>query len=256
MAWGSQFFRPLGGGSTPAPAPQPDPFQTAYNTYLTGAQPTLQQITLGQDADRRNLGYNFAKEGISAGGLRNSYESAMGDLGVQSGSNAIDLAAIPRQMDYQSLLQSLAQQMLGVSNDTAESGAAQKLASLRSDAVANGASQGYGFRSGKEFNARDLANTLAGNSIQFNRENAGYVENKAQLQDRKAQLELEAGNLGMKPAQLRAQLDNSLAMLGLNTAMTTDDLLDGLRKGDLQALAIYNAAIQAGGQYATAVKGG
>ncbi len=256
MAWGNPQGQ-AGFGPTTSPSggvQTPDPYTTAYNTYLTGAQPDLQQIQLDQDAARRNMGYNFAKQGLSAAELQNQYGMSMGDLAQQSGDNAIQLGAIPRQMDYQSLLQSLAGQMLGVSNDSAQSQSAQQLASLRSGAVANGAAQSQGFRTGKDFNARDLANTLAGNSIQFNRENAGYIENKAQLQDRKAQLELEAQNLGMKPAQLKTQLDNSLAMLGLNTQMTSDDLLDGLRKGDLTALSIYNSIIQSAGQYATATK--
>jgi hypothetical protein len=248
---GGAYYGDPSGGQQVAPA-QPSPFQTAYNTYITGQGPALNQIALGQAGDQRNLGFTYAKQGVTAGGLQNDYAANMGDAQYNLANNALQQGAIPRQTDYQNLLEQLASQMLGVNQDQAQSQAQQQQRQLTSQSVANGATMGNGLRLGTASIQRDLANTMQGNQIGYNREFAGEEENKAQLADRAKQLQLEATNLGMKPAQLSAQLNNSLALLGLNTAMNAGDLMDGLAKGDLQAQAIYYAAIQAAGQYATA----
>ncbi len=241
-------------GATGYSAPTPTPFQSAYDTYINSgqAQNAFDQLQLQTNANNRNLGATYAKQGLTAGGLQNDFAGSMGDLNYQLGTNAINQGAIPRQTAYQNLLEQLAGQMLGVNQDQAQSQAQQQQRQLTSQAVAAGATMGNGLRMGTASVQRDLANTLQGNQIGYNREFAGEEENKAQLADRSKQLQLEADNLGMKPAQLTAQLNNSLALLGLNTFMTAGDLMDGLAKGKLDAQAIYYAAIQAAGQYATA----
>ena len=65
---------------------------------------------------------------------------------------------------------------------------------------------------------------------------------------------MTADRLGMKSGELKSQLDNVLAKLGLNHAMSTEDLLDGLANNDLQAKQLLMQILGQAGQYATASK--
>lgn len=273
MAWGNSLIPTVMGGThaaytQPAPAPvTTSPFQAATNAYLAAAQPDLAKLQLQNNGFNRNMGFAYQGQGLQQQQLQNQYQSQLGDVNAQLGSNAISQAGADRLIPYYDQLSGLADQTLasqmrdfGVQEDQSRLVSRKDQAANISDATSRGAITAPGTGQQRGFIDESLTNSLRSimegknqATIGNTKEKLGYEENKAKARDQKAQLVLEAQNLGTKPEQLRASLQNGLAQLGLQTMMTVDDLMDGLAQNNLQALSIYNSAIQQGGQYATAV---
>lgn len=222
----------------PAPPPPPSPLQTAFGAYLGASQPDLLSLQLSNNAYNRGIGYAYQGQGLDAGGLNLNYQSQLGDVNTQIGQNRIDLAAAQRQIPYLNRMQELANQAMGMKAGT-------DTRNLNSTAAAQGAFVSQGANDQRRDIYGNLANSLATSNTQ-------YDERRSAATDSASKLQMEADNLGLKPGQLKAQLDNGLAKLGLNTAMSVDDLMDGLAKNDLTALKIYYSILQSAQQYAGA----
>lgn len=216
-------------------APKPTPLQTAAGAYQAAAMPDLLQLQLSNNAYTRGLGYAYQGQGLDAGGMNLDYQSQLGDVNTQIGQNAVDLAAANRQIPYLNKMQELGQQLLGLQ-------AGKDTRSLNSQATAQGAFVSSGANDQRKDIYANLVNALGQSETQ-------YDERRASAMDSAKKLQLEASNLGLKPGQLKAQLDNGLAKLGLKTAMSVDDLMDGLAKNDLTAKKIYATIIANAQQY-------
>lgn len=258
------------GGVRPAASVAPittSPFQRASDAYLAAAQPDLMKLQLQNNTFNRNMGFAYQGQGLQRTQLQDDYNSQLGDVNTRLGQNAIDIAGADRQIPYYDTLMGLADQMLGsqmrdfgVQEDQSRLGARKENAANLSDATSRGAMTAPGTGQQRGFIEEGLTNSLRSimegknqATISNTREKTTLEENKAKARDQKAQLEMEAQNLGQKPEQLRRSLENGLAQLGLHTMMTVDDLMDGLAQNNLQAMAIKNAALQQGGMYATAM---
>lgn len=241
MAWGSAMT-PVATGGTYSPTAQT--FKSAFGLAQAGAAPQFAQQQLNYQSGMRGIGDAYYGGGLDAGGQQLQYQGNLQDLLTQQGSNAIDLAAAQRQDPYYAQLQALSGQgyqnqmgALGLTRDT-------NLADLLSAQTAAGSTQTRGNRQQKGFINQDygLGAQLAG--INQQKDQLSLGEQRAQAKDRASQLNLEAQNLGTKPALLRAQLDNALAQTGLKTKMSVDQLMDGLASNDLNTVNLYNQLLQ------------
>lgn len=239
------------GVQAPAPGTQTT-FQNYVNQGLAYNAPTFSQYQLSQNAGLRNIAYGNAGYGLDTGNANLDYISQLRDLGLQSGSNAIDLAAAQRQPALIDQLLGLDNKDFGIQRDDANLTAKQNLEDLLSNATANGSmiTSGRATKQGEIYGA--LMNQLGHIGVSQDKNTLNATEQKAQAQDRINTLQLTASRLGMKPDELKAQLDNTLAKLGLNHAMSTEDLLDGLANNDLQSKQLLMQILSQAGQYAVA----
>lgn len=218
--------------------PPPSPLQAAYGSYLAAAQPDFLGLQLSNNAYNRGMGYAYQGQAVDQQGLRNDYSSQLGDINTQISQNQVDLGAANRQIPYLNTLQQLGNELMNMKAGTDRR-------NLNSTATAQGAFVSSGANDQRKDIYANLINSLKTSDTQ-------YDEKRASAMDSKKKLELEASNLNMKPGQLKATLDNGLAKLGLQTAMSVADLMDGLAKNDLTAKKIYASILQNAQQYAGA----
>lgn len=247
----NQASKPGPGAAAPNPTQQSS-FQNYLSQGIAYNAPTFGQYQLGANQNLRNIGYGNAGYGIDQSGANLDYTSNLRDLQLQMGQNGIDLGAAQRQPDLIAQLLGLDNQDFGIQRQDAQLAAKGNQEDLMADATARGAVTTTG-RQVKQGNIyANLMNQLGHIGVSQDKNTLNAAEQKKQAQDRIDTLQLTAGRLGMKPDELKGQLDNTLAKLGLNHAMSTEDLLDGLASGDLQSKQLLMQIISQAGQYATA----
>lgn len=231
---------------------------SSFNNYVNQGiaynAPTFAQYGLQQNAGIRNIAYGNAGYGMDQTGLQNDYTSASRDLGLQRGINGIDLAAAQRQPQLIDQLLGLDNKDFDLSRADAGLSATEKMQNLFEQATGQGAMLTTGRKQRQGNIYQSLANQMGHIDVGQDKNTLNAAEQKKQAQDRIDTLAMTSQRLGMKPEELKSQLDNNLAKLGLNHAISTEDLLDGLAKGDLQSKQLLMQILSQAGQYATAGK--
>lgn len=272
MTWGStagavqtqQQATGTGGGAT-YPTAQTT-FQNYVNQGMVQNAPTFSQYQLANNAGLRNLAYGQAGYGLDTSNAGLNYTSGSRDLQTQMALNGIDLRAAQRQPGLIDQLLGLDNQDFGLQRkdygiQRADAGltAKQNVQNLFEQATGMGAMMSQGRRQRQGNIYENLVNQLGHigvaedrTGIAQDKNTLNATEQKQQAQDRIATLQTTADRLGMKPDELKAQLDNTLAKLGLNNTISTESLLDGLANNDLQSKQLLMNILSQAGQYATA----
>ena len=250
-------FAPTGGGfgrPTGPVAPQPTTYQKYVNQGMAYNAPTFAQYGNQQNAYLRNLAYGQAGYGLDVNDANLGYLSNSRDLALQQGQNGLDLQAAMRQPG-------LIEQLLGLDNkdfdlQRADAGlnAKENYQNLLEDATARGAMITQGRKNRQSNIYENLMNQFGHIGVAQDKNTLNANEQKQQAQERIQALQMTADRLGMKSGELKSQLDNALSKLGLNHAMSTEDLLDGLANNDLQAKQLLMQILAQAGPYATASK--
>jgi len=255
MAWGpGSSYNNFNGSRTGAAPAAPQP--TAFDGYLGALKaynaPTFAQYDLAGNQGLRNLGYGQAGYGLNQGQLNLGYQSDLRDLQLRQGTNAIDMRAAQRQPGLIDQLLGLDNQEYGLQRGDADLKARQALFGMKVDETRRGARISTGARQGRRDLYEDLTRTGQHIDVAQNKNTLNAQEQKQQAQDRIDTLNMTASRMGMQGDELKQMLDNRLQQLGLDHAMSTEDLLDGITNNDLQAKQLMLQLIGQAGQYATA----
>lgn len=234
------------------------PPQTAFDHYvqqgMVSNAPALQNYANQYGVTDRNLAYGNAGYQNSQQAAQLGYTSDMRDLAQQQGENGINLGAAQRQPQLLDQLLGLDNKDFGIQKADASNTFNKNLYDLNSSATAAGSYGASGSQKQRGFLYGGLLNQLGHIDVSQQKNTLNSAESKAQAADRINTLQLQANRLGMKPDELKAQLSNGLAQLGLKQAMSVEDLLDGLSSNDLNAQQLKMKILSQAGQYAVASK--
>lgn len=259
MAWGipeSNRSIPWQGAPTPTPiaplrpSPEEQGLQNALNLYTGFQGPNLAQNTLTQGRLAGQLGYTDAQFGLDTNQLNQQAGFDRSRIGLSREGVGVDRASLDRQIGVNSQLQNLANQLLGLNKTELGKDYNTSQRKLLSNATARGAvSFGQGFADDRaDIYGKLLLDTQRGD-VEQKKSDINYSENKAQLEDRKKQVDLRAKGLGIDAAELESRLSSGLQKLGVDRFFRWQDIMDAMQSNDLQRRAIaeqiYQQALEA-----------
>lgn len=254
MAWGSDWGRnPWQSAPTPissGPSPEEVGLQNALNLYTGFQGPNLAQNTLTQNRLAGQLGYTDAQYGLDTGQLNTQAGFDRSRIGLSREGIGVDQNAINRQIGVNSQLQNLANQLFGLNRTELDKDYNTSQRKLLSNATAKGAvSFGQGFAKDRADIYGKLLLDVQRGDVEKNKSDVNFGENKAQLEDRRKQLDLRAKGLGIDAGELESRLSNGLQRLGVDRFFRWQDIMDAMQSNDLQRRAIaeqiYQQALEA-----------
>ena len=233
-----QLLQQLSGGSSQSP------FMGAYNALATSAGPEMAglqaqganaalQLPLQQGLTQSQMGEQSALAGF--GLQRIGVER--GQLGIQQGAVARELGLLPKEFGLQ-------QQSLGLSEAQAKRQEAFQQKGFEGSRAAAGAYTAAGTGRGIKEMQADLATQLAQYGIQGKEEKLQFQDQMAQLRDQQKNLGLMAQTLGIDAKELTTKLNYTLAQLGLQGAITANQLVGMVYSSDTQQAALAQQLIQ------------
>lgn len=253
----------LGIGSQPMPTPEQQSMQQGLNLAYGLGAPQLASLnqqygTLQGQLGTTQAGYDLARQAAQSDAAA---QLAKTNLGPEY--DAVTRAAIQRQLAGLGVDDNLAFQMLGnqfkgldLQRTQAWQGAGRAQTAAKTDATARGSIGSVGFNKKMTGIQQDLANQLSGidinrtqDTLQAQQAQNDRREAAAKLKDQNAMLDIKAKEYGLDRNQIKANLQQGLAKLGIDNMATVNQILDMMSSNDVQQRAVAEQIFRQGMEY-------